>query len=236
MGILDNPWFVGIGGGILSGFVVTLITRYLFSRRDNREYAQKVVTANQEVAYAIRPGISEGIIPAQDVLQSLIAATARKYAIDPSDLYDAKTFADVLIKEVMDSSFLPASSKTEFCKRLSEMKPSPLAEAHPRPSKSIPEIADYRRRMVTMMSGMLGVMTALMTLVFAILNIFGRTKIDIGSKDFILVVPTVLTLLVAIVATYAMWMFRLLERRRREESKQKAALTESEIEKRSNNN
>jgi len=75
MQILNNPWVIGIGGGVISGFVVMLITRHLFSRRDNREYNQRVVTANQEVIYAIRPGISEGVIPSQNVVASLIDAT-----------------------------------------------------------------------------------------------------------------------------------------------------------------
>ena len=115
---LSNPWFIGIGGGILSGLVVTFITRYLFSRRDNREYAQRIVTANQEILYAVRPGISEGVIPSQDIISSLVNATASKYRLDPKDLYDLNNLADVLIKEVMDSSFLSAASKMEFCEKL----------------------------------------------------------------------------------------------------------------------
>ena len=38
---------VGIGGGLL----VTIITRYLFSKRDNSEYMQKVSTVNREIIY-----------------------------------------------------------------------------------------------------------------------------------------------------------------------------------------
>ena len=59
MELFNNPWFVGIGGGILSGLIVAYISRLIFSRRDNREYAQKVSQANHEVLYAVRPGISE---------------------------------------------------------------------------------------------------------------------------------------------------------------------------------
>ncbi len=39
---LDNAWFFGIAGGILSGLIVAFISRSLFSRRDNKEYAQKL--------------------------------------------------------------------------------------------------------------------------------------------------------------------------------------------------
>ena len=42
MDIFSNPWIVGIGGGVLSGFIVAYISRLIFSKRDNREYAQKI--------------------------------------------------------------------------------------------------------------------------------------------------------------------------------------------------
>lgn len=59
MDILNNAWVVGIGGGILSGLIVTVITRYLFSKKENSEYMQKVSSVNREIIYALRPGISE---------------------------------------------------------------------------------------------------------------------------------------------------------------------------------
>ena len=70
MDIFNNSWVIGIGGGILSGFIVTLITRYLFSKKDNKEYVQKVATVDSEVVYALRPRISEGHIPDNEVLSS----------------------------------------------------------------------------------------------------------------------------------------------------------------------
>ena len=106
MDIFNNSWVIGIGGGILSGLIVTLITRYLFSKKDNKEYAQKVSTVNREVVYALRPGISEGHIPDNEVLASLINATARRYKVERGDVYQAKQIAEELIKDIMDSSFI----------------------------------------------------------------------------------------------------------------------------------
>ena len=63
MEFLSNPWVLGIGGGVLSGLLVTLITRYFFSKRENREYLQKIATANNEIIYAIRPAIAEKLMP-----------------------------------------------------------------------------------------------------------------------------------------------------------------------------
>ncbi len=216
MGILGSPWFIGIGGGVLSGLVVTFITRYLFSRKDNREYMQKVVTANQEIVYAVRPGISEGAIPTDDVLDSLISATALKYSIDADDLHSATVFADVLVKEVMDSSFLAASTKAEFCQKLAQLRPSPEpARLTAEFTRSSSGLSDYRRRMVTMMSLMMGLTAALMT-VFASTKLFDNLKVDKFSKDFTILMPTVMIITVAFVATYSMWMVRLIERKRKE--------------------
>jgi len=219
MEAINNPWIIGIGGGLLSGLLVTLITRYLFSKRDNREYTQKVVTANQEILYAIRPGISEGVIPSQDVLDSMISATALKYSVDANDLHSSSAFADVLIKEVMDSSFLSASAKAEFCHRLSDLRPAPpstqsLQSLAIEGIHAVPRLSDYRRKMITRMSAMMGVMAALMTLVFAFSEFFDGAKSEIRSKDLFLLVPTAATILIAMVATYSLVMLRFIERRR----------------------
>ena len=222
MELFSNSWVIGIGGGILSGLLVTLITRHLFSRRDNREYTQKVVTANQEILYAVRPGISEGVIPTQDVLDSLISATALKYNVDARDLHNATAFADVLVKEVMDSSFLAASAKADFCQKLAQLRPTQEPAQVPdelaiEPTRNSTRLSDYRRRMITMMSMMMGVLAALMTVVFAFRGFFDNQKVEVpSSKELMILVPTVITILVAFTATYSMWMFRFLERKRKE--------------------
>ncbi len=87
MNIFGNPWVIGIGGGIVSGIIVTLITRHLFSRREQKEYRQRIETANNEIIYAVRPSIAEKMLPSRSILDSLFSSTARKYAVTKSDLY-----------------------------------------------------------------------------------------------------------------------------------------------------
>ncbi len=231
MDVLNSPWVIGIGGGVLSGLVVTLITRYLFSRRDNREYMQRVVTANQEILYAVRPGISEGIIPSHEVVSSLLNATATKYGVDPNDLYDTSTLVDVLTKEVMDSSFLAASAKADFCNQLAQLRPhvemaKADAETVADVRRATPELAQYRQRMVSMMSAMLGVMAAVMTVSVALFGILKDSSFDLHSKNIAIVLPTVLTILVALAMSYLTWVVRIVERKIRERSRK--SLEESE--------
>ena len=163
MDLFNNPWVVGIAGGILSGLVVAWITRKIFSKRDNREYFQKVHAANQEVLYAIRPGISEEKIPTIEVIKHLISATARKYSIESSSMLTLSEISSELIKEVMDSSFISAQTKQDFCERLSALTDQVLASNTKSLSvKSEAEISSrYRRQLVGVMAAMTGVMTSI---------------------------------------------------------------------------
>jgi hypothetical protein len=157
--ILSNPWFIGIGGGILSGLIVTVISRALLSRRDDREYAQKVLGANREVVYAVRPGISEGLVPTVDVLDSLVEATSRKYGVDRKDLYRPFEIAQELMKEVMDSSFISAKTKEDYCTRLGALAkptmPLPPIEggvtSEEQEARRPAAVEEYRSRMVSTM-------------------------------------------------------------------------------------
>lgn len=218
MSLITNPWIVGIGGGIVSGLVVTLITRYLFSRRDNREYLQRIVTANQEILHAVRPGLSEGVLPSTGVLESLIKATAEKYGVDHRDLYQSADLVDVLTKEVMDTSFLSAKAKEEFCERLADLapeRPAPAEESlEPSHPKSLSEIARYRKSAVQMMSMLLGVVAALMTTVIVLIGPVDTFPTISGDSSLFALVPTLLVVAVSVVAAYATLLMRVIDRRR----------------------
>ena len=161
MEILNNAWVIGVGAGVLSSLFVAIITRQIFSKRDNREYFQKVQGANTEVLYAIRPGISEGVIPSQEVVNHLIQATARKYTVDIESMHNLSTLSSELIKEVMDSSFISAQTKHDFCVKLSALKPEE------KPKELIEKLEErelsssYRIQMVGVMATMVGLTTAI---------------------------------------------------------------------------
>lgn len=174
MSFLNNPWVVGIGGGILSGIIVTFISRFLLSRRDAREYAQKVSGANREIIYAVRPGVSEGMVPSRAMLVAIVEATARKFGVDKKDMLRPHEVAQELIKEVMDSSFISAKTKQDYCDSLAELSvPESEADAGLQPatrtvSLERRDLERYRARMVTSLSAAMGIMVAFMTLVMTI--------------------------------------------------------------------
>jgi hypothetical protein len=196
--LLSNPWIIGIGGGILSGLVVTFISRSIFSRRDNKEYLQKVSQANKEVLYAIRPGISEGIIPSNNVVRRLIEATARRYGIEVSSMYSLDKVSGDLIKEVMDSSFISAASKQQYCEQLAQINDAtPDDLSVPDHIRSI-DASTYRRTAVMMMGLMTGLITALAGFSLTI----EKDVINDTKKLVILLVPALVAVLVSIISVF----------------------------------
>jgi|TARA_R110001583_G_scaffold195542_1_gene375768 hypothetical protein len=205
--IFNNSWVIGIGGGILSGLIVTLITRYLFSKKDNKEYSQKVDAVNKEVVYALRPGISEGHIPDMEVLHSLINATARKYKVNKKDTYQAKQIAEELIKEIMDSSFISSDTKKSYCETLAHLVneektiDAPLVEANE--LKAVE--SDYRRKQTESMSVVLGLTAAFGTMIVSITKYVDSDKVSSPLKSiFDVTLPTFVVLLAVMVTTLAM--------------------------------
>src|SRR5690554_6703440 len=165
MEILNNPWLVGIGGGVLSGLIVALVTRFLFSRRENKEYLQRVSAVNREIVYALRPGISEGKIPSGEVLQSLINATSRKHKVDASDAYSSRQIAEELIKDIMDSNFISAETKKSYCDNLAHLVKERQEEIKEvRKPEHGQAASELRQRMVMQMSVVLGITVSMMTM------------------------------------------------------------------------
>ena len=112
---ISNAWTIGIGGGIVSGFIVFWVTNFFFTKREKKEYLQRVKTANNEILDAIRPLIVSQKIPVQAIIESLILSTSRKYMVNTTNLYTTQRLVEDLIKEVLDNAFLDADRKLEYC-------------------------------------------------------------------------------------------------------------------------
>lgn len=210
MDILNNAWVVGIGGGLLSGLLVTLITRYIFSKKDDKEYVQKLATVNKEVVYALRPGISEGHIPDEEVLSSLINATARKYKVARDDVFRPKQIAEELIKEILDSSFISSETKKNYCETLAHLIKEREQASQALDLKTVEEVerkiseSDYRSRLVTRMSAILGLTAAMGTMSVTLIKDLGDSSGGGISKIFDLAAPSFTVVLATMVAMISM--------------------------------
>ena len=210
--LLSNPWVVGIGASIFSGLIVTLITRYIFSKRDNKEYIQKVLSSNREVLYAVRPSISEDCLPSNEIIVSLISSAARKYGVEEKNMYSVEQIADDLIKEVMDSSFINAKTKDNYCNHLTQLKKhteeiKPISSLHDQSGS----ISNYRRKMLNLMSIMLGFTAMLMTFLVAFLRPQGL--IPEYSELFKLTLPALLITILSAGVTFTVMLRRKVERK-----------------------
>lgn len=208
---LNNNWVIAIGGGVLSGIFVTWLSRFLFSKRDSRERRERITTAKRELLYAIRPGVAEGVVPTPDVLESLIAATARKYELGASEVYTRREILEDLIKEVMDSSFISASAKAEFCLKLSyeSLGGDGVDVVNAEFEVVEPSVSADRQKILSVMSAMLGLMAALMTAAVPFLigkewALKGTTKGDLPT----VLLPTAVALVVAVLAAVALTLLK----------------------------
>lgn len=122
MDILNNPWVTGIGGGIISSLIVFFVTKYLFSKKENKEYQQKIKTANNEILYSIRPLVIEKKLPTDDIISAIKISIAKKYGIKQDDLYTDFSLYNDLVMEIMENSFLSSEQKLEFCELLKKMR------------------------------------------------------------------------------------------------------------------
>ena len=129
MASLGSPWFLGLILGILGGSLTALLVNLLFAWPEKHAYAQRLAAANRKVIDALKPNILEGETPKLEMVKSLLSAMARKHSVAASDMHSIADIAETLTQEVMEASFIPASTKTDFCRRLTNLKNAFEAEA-----------------------------------------------------------------------------------------------------------
>lgn len=149
--LIANPWIVGIGGGVISSLIVFFITKFFLSKKENKEYDQKVRLATNEVVYAVRPLVIDKAIPSNDVLAALRSAIAVKYGVKVSDVIGIKQLVSILVLEILSNSFLNSSQKNEYCNLLMTMKDEPKQT----PSNDVHKRKSERNLYISMMLSLL---------------------------------------------------------------------------------
>ena len=145
--LIANPWFVGIGGGVISSLIVFFITKFILSKKENKEYEQKVRLATNEVVYAVRPLVIDKAILANDILAAMRSAIAVKYGVKVSDVIGIKQLVCILVLEILSNSFLNSSQKKEYCNLLMTMKDEPKQT----PSNDVHKRKSERNLYISMM-------------------------------------------------------------------------------------
>ena len=200
--LLNNGWVVGIGGGVLSGLIVAWLTRTLFSKKDLRELAINISSANREILYAIRPEISENSLPTVEVIEALKNATARKYKIESERLHGITEIVEELIKEIMDSSFISSSAKKGYCEALKTLIPEQTSELETQSEDREVFVArvEYKEKMTSLLSLTLGTIAALATMLSFLRSSFESTlfgKVTETIFPMVLVMVSVMMVMTA---------------------------------------
>jgi hypothetical protein len=159
------------------------------------------------VINTIRPGISEGNIPAPAILQTLIIATCRRHGVIEKDVFSAQQISEELIKEVMNSSFLSSSAKEEYCTKLLTMHElQSMNEEKINVKKNEVLEAEIRRRIINNFVFIIGIMVGVIAFFIIIVDkilrsydSFNFLKVPI-SIGIVLCAVTVAMVLVQVVS------------------------------------
>lgn len=118
--ILSNSWVVGIGGGVISGIIVYLITAKLFNRKENTRYLEQINNANIDIIRSLKPYIAEKGLPEKEIIDAIILSTARKYKVKSEELYSIRVVCEELIREIVENVYVSSDKKQEYTQQLKE--------------------------------------------------------------------------------------------------------------------
>lgn len=208
-GFLQNPWVVGIGGGIISGIIVYLFTNWLYKRKDNSKYLEQINRANVDIIHALKPYVAEKGLPEKEIVDAIIVSTARKYQVKSEELYSIRIICEELIREIVENAYVSSEKKQEYSLQLKnylhtlndEKLMSYLISDIEKEIKvtNIYKETNYRNKIASMISMMLSIMAGSLTILAFLFTsddifIFSE-KMSIGEIEvlsfLIVLIPTI---------------------------------------------
>lgn len=120
LNFLENPWVVGICGGIISGIIVYFFTELLCKRKGNANYLERVNRANLDLIHILKPYVVEKGLPSEEVIDAILLSTSRKHEVKCDDMYSVRIICEELIREIIEDTYIPSDKKQEYSQQLSE--------------------------------------------------------------------------------------------------------------------
>ena len=220
--MLANPWVLRIGGGLLSGLIVYLVSSLLVAKKEKKYYLRKLYAANLEILQTIRPMIAKDDLFDINLFNSIISSTANKYNVDKADLYNIQSLIDDIITDIMQSPFLTMEQKDLYCKNLMDLK-----------VKSSKKAALDSEQPVLIREGVpveyMSLLMALMTIIFAILSIYIFQLNDI-EKAMLFSNKLYLLLLLIVLPLIPLFFVQIMDNIKKMRSRSKAANLNEKIE------
>lgn len=98
------------------------MTRAISNRKGNKEYLQRIKTANNEILYSVRPLVIDKRIPTSEIISAIRSSVSRRYGVRIEDLITDQSLYNDLVSEIMTNAFLSSEQKNEFCDLLKPTK------------------------------------------------------------------------------------------------------------------
>ncbi len=115
---LENPWTSGIGGGLISGFIVFYVTRWFLQRKDKSGYRTSVNSANKQVINLLKAYVVDKGLPDYQIVNSIISAAAREFSVKREEMYDVIVICEELIKEIIGNVYVSSDQKQRYLEDL----------------------------------------------------------------------------------------------------------------------
>lgn len=182
-GFFSNPWTIGIGTGIISGFIIFILTSAISSRvLKKSEKADRLVrigNANSEVIATLKPYIADNGLPQPRIIEAIIFSVARKYHIDHKEMLSASAYCEELIREIVGNVYVSSEKKKQYTQELGEyieqiQKTENDEKAAKQPAHVIHYYSDSNVKRAT---------NAIAVAVTALLSLFGITLGFVMAKN-----------------------------------------------------
>lgn len=113
IGVIENSWFIGIVGGIISGLIVYFITSYFLERKKKIDHKNNITAANRAVFEIVRPYIANSGLPDKSKLNAIMNSIARTYGIERNEMSSISAIYEDLIVEFMSNLYIPDEVKNK---------------------------------------------------------------------------------------------------------------------------
>lgn len=113
IGVIENSWFIGIVGGIISGLIVYFITSYFLERKKRIDHKNNITAANRAVFEIVRPYIANSGLPDKSKLDAIMNSIARTYGIGRNEMSSISAIYEDLIVEFMSNLYIPDEVKNK---------------------------------------------------------------------------------------------------------------------------
>jgi hypothetical protein len=125
---LDFSWFLApetwssFAVTVVGGLIVAWLAPEVVRRVTNRARTRAAAQAGSEVLAELRRLLAEGGPLEVGLAEALLRAAARKHGVQFQRMPSVSDLVDDLIKEIMDSDFLPTSAKLDHVQKLEQLR------------------------------------------------------------------------------------------------------------------